>query len=142
MSLRLLGNDIAVIPIYDKDTTDSGLYVPEKAKQRVDQGIVKYTGPEVQRLQRGDHVFFGGYTGQKLSDDREGVLYLMQETDVFFVYEDSDERWVPESEARNFVEEVRGRAKARGNDPDDVDAICDLMLSLIEDFFYSHGVEF
>jgi co-chaperonin GroES (HSP10) len=56
---------LAVSPIYDSNKTASGLlHIPDEAKERCDQGIVKYRGPDVSdNIQVGDHVSFSGYTG-------------------------------------------------------------------------------
>lgn len=142
--IRLLSNDIACIPIEDPDRTESGLWVPDQAKQRVDQGIVKYTGPECEAVARGDHVLFGGYTGQKLSVEDEGVLYIMKETDVVAVFPDSTERIVTETEILGFLESVEGRLKIRdyGFPPEMVEKAVEVLESEITDYFHAEGLEF
>ena len=60
--IRLRSKTIAVIPIRDADKIGS-LYIPETAKQRVDQGIVKYIGPDCQFATIGAYVSFSGYSG-------------------------------------------------------------------------------
>lgn len=143
MALKLLGNDIAVVPIEDPDRTESGLYVPEQAKQRPDNGIVKYLGPEAgKEVSRGDHVIFGGYTGNRLAVDDEGVLILMRETDVVAIYEETSERFVLLGEALNHLEEVRGKARVKFDDEEMVDTIVDYARSKLEDYFYEEGLKF
>jgi co-chaperonin GroES (HSP10) len=63
--IRPNGDRVAVAPIYDPSLSASGLLIiPEEAKDRCDQGIVKYRGPDVtENIQIGDHVSFSGYTG-------------------------------------------------------------------------------
>jgi len=56
---------VAISPIYDSDVSASGnIIIPNEAKERCDQGIVKYIGPDVsENIAIGDHVSFSGYTG-------------------------------------------------------------------------------
>ena len=69
--------------MFDPDKTVSGLLViPEIAKERCDQGIVKYVGPEVKWLKPGDHVLFSGYTGTLVSLEGEGLLIILPENFV------------------------------------------------------------
>lgn len=142
MALKLLRNDIAVVPIEDPERTDSGLYVPDQAKQRPDNGIVKYLGPECEILSRGDHVIFGGYVGNRLALDDEGMLILMRETDVAAVHEETSERFVLLSEALNATEEIRGDAHIRFDDEEMVDTIVDSLQSKLADYFREKGLRF
>jgi co-chaperonin GroES (HSP10) len=66
-------------PIFDPDITSGGLYVPDMAKERCDQGIIKYVGPKVLWAQIGWHVLFSGYSGTYMSIEDEGKLLMMPE---------------------------------------------------------------
>jgi co-chaperonin GroES (HSP10) len=69
-------NKIVVHPIYDPDTTPSGLiYIPEVAKGRCEQGIVAMVGDGVEDIVPGDHVIFSGYSGTTVRVD--GIIYIM-----------------------------------------------------------------
>jgi len=76
--IRLVGNKIAVEPFFDPDKIGS-LYVPEQAKERCDQGIVKYVGPDVEDLQVGDYVLFSGWTGTLVRLEDEGMFIILPE---------------------------------------------------------------
>lgn len=77
---ELLPHRVAVQPIFDPDMTSSGLlWVPETAKERCDQGIVKYVGKDVELVEPGDYVFFSGYTGTAFQIEGEGVLIIMHD---------------------------------------------------------------
>lgn len=78
MSLSVPGNKIAVVPLFDTTKVGS-LYIPEQARERSDQGIVKYIGPLVEDIKPGDHVIFSGYTGTLLHIDGEGILIVLPE---------------------------------------------------------------
>jgi hypothetical protein len=60
--IRLNRNNVAIIPIRDADKIGS-LYIPDTAKERVDQGIIKYLGPDCKFAQIGSYVTFSGYNG-------------------------------------------------------------------------------
>lgn len=77
--IRLSENKIAVSPIFDPDKSPGGIYIPEQAKDRCDQGIVKYIGPEVKDIKVGDYVLFSGYTGTLVSLEDEGLLIIFRE---------------------------------------------------------------
>lgn len=77
---QVCDSKVAVIPIFDRDTTPSGrIIIPEIARERCDQGIVKYCGPNVKWLKPGDYVLFSGYTGQAIHDEHEGTLLIFRE---------------------------------------------------------------
>lgn len=87
---QLYDDKIAVIPLFDRDTTPSGrIIIPEIAKERCDQGIVKYTGPNCKWLKPGDYVLFSGYTGTALHDEEEGTLIVFREEFAVAVIADS-----------------------------------------------------
>jgi len=80
MVMRVPGSNVACVPIFDSDMTESKLlYIPDMAKDRCDQGIVKYVGPLVRWVKPGDHVLFSGYSGTLLSVAGEGRLIVMPE---------------------------------------------------------------
>lgn len=80
--LYLPKDKVAVIPLHDPDKTASGLYIPEVAKERSDQGIVKYVGPDVKDVQIGDHVFFSGYDGTQVAIEGEGIMIFLVEKSI------------------------------------------------------------
>lgn len=78
--IKLTGNRVAVTPILDPDKSSGGIWIPDVAKERSDQGIVKYVGPDVKNLKPGDYILFSGYTGTVVNfGDVEGVLIFFRE---------------------------------------------------------------
>lgn len=76
--LEIPRGKIAVAPLDDPDTTESGLIViPDVAKERVDQGIVKHIGGNVEGFALGDHVLFSGYAGTLVYVQDEGRLIIL-----------------------------------------------------------------
>lgn len=111
--LKPLRDLVYIIPIGDREKIGS-LYVPEQAKQRVDQGIIKYRGPDVEELQVGDHVIFSGYSGDELITETDGLLYLMRESDILAVYEDSDARLFSDGQVQAMITQIIGDLQAKG----------------------------
>lgn len=78
--LKLITDRVAIIPIDDPDKIGS-LWVPEMAKERCDQGIVKYIGPDCKYAKVGMYVVFSGYTGTliKIEDEGNDRLIILPE---------------------------------------------------------------
>jgi len=79
--LYMLDDRVAVIPVEEPDMIGS-LWIPDQAKRRSDQGIIKYRGDNVKELRVGDHVLFSQYTGTRITYQDEGHLIIMRDSDV------------------------------------------------------------
>src|SRR5678809_447902 len=77
--MKLVKDRVAVTPIFDADTSPGGIIIPDIAKERCDQGIVKYIGPEVKDIKIGMYVLFSGYTGTLVHIAGEGSVIVMPE---------------------------------------------------------------
>ncbi len=78
--LQVAKTKVVITPIFDPDTTRSGLIIiPDQAKERCDQGVVKYVGPDVTLVKPGDYVIFSGYSGDLIFLEDEGVFMIMHE---------------------------------------------------------------
>jgi len=86
--IRVPGNKVACIPIFDTETTRSGLYIPEAARGRCNQGTVKYIGPEVEWVKPGDFVLFSGYTGTLVRFESDGLLIILPEDLITAIIEE------------------------------------------------------
>lgn len=76
--------NVVIIPIDDSDKTKSGLlYIPEQARERCDQGTIKYKGSRVpDYLNINDYVLFSGYSGTLIFLEDEGRLIHMDYRDI------------------------------------------------------------
>lgn len=114
--IRLLGDKIAVVPIGDPNRTEGkpvysakeiealkasggfkesgsgSIFIPDEAKERADQGIVKYVGPKVKQIKIGDYVLYSGYTGTtvQFAKDADGVLIIFREPFVTAILDNPD----------------------------------------------------
>ena len=82
-------DQVAITPIYDPEMVGS-LYVPDMAKERVDQGIVKYVGSSCKWLEVGEYVLFSPYAGGTVQLEGEGTLIFMIERLVLAKVGDSE----------------------------------------------------
>lgn len=89
-SLQPLGDRIVVKAAEQETQTKSGIYIPDSAKERPQEGSVIAVGPgritdEGNRLEMsvavGDTVIYSKYAGTEFEDDGEEYL-IMKETDI------------------------------------------------------------
>lgn len=84
--LTMPHKNVAVTPLFDTLKVGS-LYIPEQARERCDQGIVKYKGAACELVNVGDHVVFSGYTGSTVSIEGEGLLIILPEEFIVAIIE-------------------------------------------------------
>lgn len=80
---------VVIEPIYDPDKIGH-IYIPDVAKERCDQGIVKYVGAACKYLKIGDWVLFPAYAGENIELDGEGTVIFMPEKLVLGIVGDSE----------------------------------------------------
>ena len=88
-TFKPLGDRIAVRPLPADEKTSSGLYIPDTAKEKPQQGTVVAVGPGRtedgvhvdMNVNEGDRVLYGKYAGTDLTLDGEELL-IMKESDV------------------------------------------------------------
>ena len=84
MTIEPLGARVLIQPVEQETTTASGIVLPETAKEKPQQGIIKAVGTEeemVTDLAVDDKVLFPKYAGNEIQI--EGVQYIiMDESDV------------------------------------------------------------
>ncbi len=96
MQIRPLHDRVVVRRIEDKnETTKSGLYIPDSAKEKPQEGEVVAVGKgkrddsgKVNALdvQTGDHILFGKYSGNDIKLDGNEYL-IMREDEILGVLE-------------------------------------------------------
>jgi co-chaperonin GroES (HSP10) len=79
--IQIQADKVAIQPVFDAPMIGS-LYIPDQAKSRCKQGLVKYIGNEVIDVKVGDYVFFPGYTGTIFNIKGEGLLIIMKESSI------------------------------------------------------------
>ncbi|MEG0919973.1 MAG: co-chaperone GroES [Comamonas sp.] len=95
MNLRPLNDRVIVKRLENETKTASGIYIPDNAAEKPDQGEVVAVGPGKQdedgdriamSVKVGDRVLFGKYSGQTVKIDGDELL-VMKEEDLFAVVE-------------------------------------------------------
>lgn len=85
MKIEPMGERILIKIVKQADQTSSGIYLPETAKEKPQEGEVVALGPEVDEdespLQPGDIVMYPRYTGTEVKIDGEDHL-IMDASDV------------------------------------------------------------
>lgn len=95
MNLKPLGDRLVVKPTEQEEVTSSGIFLPETAKEKPQQGKVIAAGPGARKdtgeriamdVNVGDIVLYARYGGTNVKI--EGVEYLiLKETDVLAIVE-------------------------------------------------------
>ena len=63
------------------EKTDSGLLLPEEAREKMNVGLVEAVGPDAESVSEGDGVIYRQYSGTKI--EWMGMDYLLiQEEDI------------------------------------------------------------
>ena len=88
--IKPLADRVVIEPKEAETKTASGLYIPDTAKEKPQQGKVLACGPgktdEPMEVKVGDEVLYGKYAGTELEFD--GVKYLMmRQSDILAVVE-------------------------------------------------------
>lgn len=79
--IRVIRDLVAVEFRHDRDKIGS-IYVPDMAKERSDQGIVKYIGPKAEFVLPGDYVLFSAYDGTNVHIEGEEGLIILPESKI------------------------------------------------------------
>ena len=95
MNIRPLYDRIVVKRVEEKETMQGGLYIPDSAKEKPQEGEVVAVG-QGKRLENGktvaldvkagDRILFGKYSGNEIKLDGEELL-IMREDEVLGVLE-------------------------------------------------------
>ena len=90
--LSPLADRVVIRPLEETEQMRGGLYIPDTAKEKPQQGEVIAVGPG--RIEKGDHVkmevkvgdkvLYGKYSGTEVTIDNETLL-IVKETDVLAV---------------------------------------------------------
>ncbi len=88
VNIKPLADRVLIEPMAAETKTASGIYIPDTAKEKPQQGKIVAVGPgtkdEQVTVKVGDKVLYGKYAGTELK--LEGVDYLMmRESDVLAI---------------------------------------------------------
>lgn len=81
-----LGQGVLIAPEEAQEKTDSGIFIPENAREKHRRGTAIAVGPEVKEVCVGDKVMYGKLGGNEMKSKGKAYL-LMNEDMIFAVYE-------------------------------------------------------
>ncbi len=93
MKIKPLADRVVVKPLEAEEKTKGGLYVPDTAKERPQQGEVVAVGPGrvsddgkkiPMEVKVGDRILYGKYSGTEVTYDNIEYL-IMRESDIFAI---------------------------------------------------------
>ena len=88
IKIKPLADRVVIEPMAAETKTASGLYIPDSAKEKPQQGKVlavgKGTKDEPTTVKIGDTVLYGKYAGTELKLDG-GDYLIMRESDIFAI---------------------------------------------------------
>ena len=88
MQVKPLADRVLVEPKEAETKTASGLYIPDTAKEKPQQGIVVAVGSgkkdEPMELKAGDTILYGKYAGTEITVDSKEYL-IMRQSDVLAI---------------------------------------------------------
>lgn len=98
MNLKPLGDRVVVEPMEQEEQTTTGIFLPETAKEKPQQGKVVAAGPGARKesgeriemdVQVDDTVLYARYAGTSIK--LQGQEYLiLKETDILAIVENGD----------------------------------------------------
>jgi chaperonin GroES len=95
MNLKPLGDRLVIKPTEQEDVTSSGIFLPETAKEKPQQGKVIAAGPGARKesgerialdVQVDDTVLYAKYAGTSIKLDGQEYL-ILKETDILAIVE-------------------------------------------------------
>jgi chaperonin GroES len=88
LSIKPLADRVLVEPLEAESKTASGIYIPDSAKEKPQQGVVKAVGKgtkdEPITVKVGDTVLYGKFAGTELKFEGKDYL-IMRESDIYAV---------------------------------------------------------
>lgn len=84
--IKPLGIQILVEPDPTQEKTDSGIIIPEQAKEKEkpNRGTVMAVGEKIENIKPGDRILFGKFAGTEVVTEEKKML-IMKYQDVFAI---------------------------------------------------------
>jgi chaperonin GroES len=95
MNLKPLGDRVVIKPTEQEDVTSTGIFLPETAKEKPQQGKIIAAGPVARKetgerialdVQVDDTVLYAKYAGTSIKLDGQEYL-ILKETDILAIVE-------------------------------------------------------
>jgi chaperonin GroES len=94
MKLRPINGHIIVNPLKSKEKTSSGIYIPETAQEKVQEGnVIAVAKDATDEVTIGDHIIYKEFSGTEIKLE-DKIYILLTEEDILAKYEELDK--IPE----------------------------------------------
>jgi chaperonin GroES len=77
--IKPLGDRVLLKRVEALEKTKSGIFLPDTAKEKPEQGTVIAVGSEAKELKKGDTVLFSKYSPTEVKIDNEDFLIVKEE---------------------------------------------------------------
>jgi len=82
--IKPLGDRVLLKRVEALEKTKSGIFLPDTAKEKPEQGLVTAVGANVKEVKKGDTVLFSKYSPTEVKVDNEDYL-IVKEEDILAV---------------------------------------------------------
>jgi len=79
MSFKPLMDRVLVELVEKEKKTESGIIIPDTAKEKPQNGKVVSVGEDVELVQEGDEILFAKYSGNELKFDNKDYIILKED---------------------------------------------------------------
>ncbi len=86
MGFRPLADRVYAKVVSGEEKTESGLFIPDTAKEKPQKAVVQAIGKEVEDVKVGDTVLFAKYSGNEIKIDDDDFIILKID-DILGVFE-------------------------------------------------------
>jgi len=86
MGFRPLADRVYAKVVSGEEKTESGLFIPDTAKEKPQKAVVKAIGKEVEDIKTGDTILFAKYSGNEIKIDDDDFIILKID-DILGVFE-------------------------------------------------------
>ncbi len=86
MGFRPLADRVYAKVVSGEEKTESGLFIPDTAKEKPQKAVVKAIGKEVEDIKIGDTILFAKYSGNEIKIDDDDFIILKID-DILGVFE-------------------------------------------------------
>jgi len=80
IGIKPLGARVVIQPVEEENRTDSGLYIPDTAKEKPQTGMIVAVGESTEdvtiTVKEGDKVLFPKYTGTEIKFSNEDYIIM------------------------------------------------------------------
>lgn len=86
MGFRPLADRVYAKVVSGEEKTESGLFIPDTAKEKPQKAVVQAIGKEVEDVKIGDTILFAKYSGNEIKIDDDDFIILKID-DILGVFE-------------------------------------------------------